>query len=67
MNYIDHWLIVISTITGPVSIYAFVSLVGIPIGVISSVTGWKICVTAGIKKYKLIIKKRRKNMTSHNS
>ena len=67
MNYIDHWLIVISTITGPVSIYAFVSLVGIPIGVISSATGWKICVTAGIKKYKLIIKKRRKNMTSHNS
>ena len=31
LNYIDHLLIAISTITGYVSISAFASLVGIPI------------------------------------
>ena len=31
LNYIDHLLIVISTITGCVSISAFASLFGIPI------------------------------------
>ena len=38
LNYIDHSLIVISTITGCVSISAFASLVGIPIGIMSSAT-----------------------------
>ena len=62
LNYIDHSLIVISTITGCVSISAFASLVGIPIGITSSATGLKVCViTAGIKKYKSIIKKKKKN------
>ena len=36
LNYIDHLVITISTITGCVSISAFTSLVGITIGVISS-------------------------------
>ena len=31
LNYIDHSLIVISTITGCVSVSAFATLVGIPI------------------------------------
>ena len=61
LNYIDHSLIVISTITGCVSISAFASLVGIPIGITSSAIGLKICaITAGIKKYKSIIKKKKK-------
>ena len=61
LNYIDHSFIVISTITGCVSISAFASLVGIPIGIASSTIGLKICViTAGIKKYKSIIKKKKK-------
>ena len=61
MNYIDLLPDVISTITGCVSISAFASLVGIPIGVTSSATGLKICViTAGIKKCKPINKKKRK-------
>ena len=61
MNYIEHLLILISTITGYVSITAFASLVGVPIGTTSSAIGLKICViTAGIKKYKLIIKKKKK-------
>ena len=42
-------------------VWAFASLVGIPIGITSSVIGLKICViTAGIKKYKSIIKKKKK-------
>ena len=58
---IDHLLIVISTITECVSISAFTSLVGIPIEITSSSIGLKICaITAGFKKYKSIIKKKKK-------
>ena len=50
-NYIEHFIILCSTITGYVSISAFTSLVGLPIGVTSSVIGFKICaITAAIKK-----------------
>ena len=50
LNYIKHLLIAIFTITGCVSISAFTSLVGIPIGITSSAIGLKICViTARIK------------------
>ena len=49
LNYIEHFLILGSTITGCVSISAFASLVGIPIGITSSAIGLKICtITAGI-------------------
>ena len=37
LNYIDHQLFVISTITRCVSISAFASLVGIPIGITFSI------------------------------
>ena len=61
LNYIEHFLILASTITGCVSISAFASLVGIPIGITSSAIGLKICaITAGIKKYKSIIKEKKK-------
>ena len=65
MNYIEHLLIAISTIAGCVSISAFASLVGIPIGITSSAIGLKIWVITTvicviIKKYKSIIKKKRK-------
>ena len=43
LNYIDNLLIVVSTITGRVSISAFTSLVGIPIGITSSAIALKIC------------------------
>ena len=40
---------------------AFASLVGIPIGITSSVIGLKIyAITAGIKQYKSIIQKNKK-------
>ena len=36
-------------------------MIGIPIGITSSVIGLKICtITAGIKKYKYLIKKKKK-------
>ena len=38
-NYIERWLILISTVSGCISISAFASLVGIPIGVTSSAIG----------------------------
>ena len=62
LNYIERSLIVTSSITGCVYIFAFASLVRIPIGITSSEIGLKICViTAGIKKYKSLIKKKKKS------
>ena len=64
VNYIEHFLILASTITGCVSISAFASLIGIPIGITSSAIGLKICaITAGIKKYKSIKKKKKHDKT----
>ena len=60
LNYIEHFLILTSTINGCVSISAFPSLVGIPIGITSSAFGLKICaINAEIKKYTSIIKKKK--------
>ena len=51
LNYIEHFLILVFAITWYVSISAFASLVGIPIGITSSVIGLKICaINAAIKK-----------------
>ena len=61
LNYTDHLLIVISTITECLFISAFATLLGIHIGITSSATGLKICaITAGVKKCKSIIKKKKK-------
>ena len=61
MNYIEQLLILISTITGCVSILAFAFVVGMPIGITTSTIAVKICViTTGIKRYKSINKKKRK-------
>ena len=61
VNYIVHLLSFSSKVTGCVSISAFASLVDIPIGITSSPIGLKICViTARIKMYKSIIKKKKK-------
>ena len=59
LNYIENFLILASTITGCISISTFASLLGIPIGITSSEI---VLITAGIKKYKSIIKKRKRNM-----
>ena len=60
LNYIEHFLILASTITECISIPAFTSLIGILIGITSSAIGLKICaIIVGIKKYKSIIKKKK--------
>ena len=62
LSYIEHFLILASAVTGCISISAFASLVGIPIGIASFVIVLKVCATiAVIKKYKSIIKKKRHN------
>ena len=61
LNYVKHFLILASTITGCVSISALTSLVGIPIGITSSAIGLENCaIIAAIKNYKLIIMKKKK-------
>ena len=60
LHYTDYSVILISTITGCIYILASAFLVGTPVGITSSATGLKTCViTAGIKKYKSIIKKKK--------
>ena len=44
LNYIDHLFVFASVVTRCVSISAFASLVGIPIGIACSPVGLKICV-----------------------
>ena len=54
--------ILASTVNGCVSISTLASLVCVLVGITSSAIGIKICeFTAGIKKYKSIIKKKKKN------
>ena len=61
--FIKHFLILSSTVAGFASISVFASLVSNPIGITSSAVGFKIClIAAAIKKYKLIIKKRKRSM-----
>ena len=60
-KYIEHFLILASTITRCISISAFAFSLGIPIGITSSAIGLKIfAIATGIRKYKTIIKKKKK-------
>ena len=53
INYIEHFLILGTTITGCISISASASLVGIPVVITSSSIGLKICAkTEAISRYK---------------
>ena len=59
LNYIQHFLILDSIINGCISISVVTFLVTIPIGSTSSAIRLKIyAITAGIKKYKSIIKNK---------
>ena len=63
LNHIEHFLVLASTIIVCILISAFASLLDIPIEITSSATGLKTCaIAAGIKKCKLIIKKRKRSM-----
>ena len=61
LPYVEHFLILVSTVIGCVSISAFGSLLGILIRITSSAIGLKVCATTvGIEKYKSITKKNKK-------
>ena len=48
LNYVEHLLILASTVTGCVSVSSFPLLVCVPVGITSSAVGIKICaITAG--------------------
>ena len=65
LNYVEHFLILVSTITSCISIFALTSLVCVPVGITSSAVGIKICaIFAVIKKYTSVIKKKKKK--KHN-
>ena len=50
LNYTEHFLILVSEVTGCISIYAFTFFLGIPIGITSSPIRLKIfAITLGIK------------------
>ena len=62
LNYVEHFLILACTINWCISISAFASLFGIPIGISTFAVGLKIyTIAAGIKTYKSINKKRKRN------
>ena len=62
LNQAEHFLILVSTVTGCVSISTFASLAFAPVGITSSVRETKVCaITAEIKKYKSVIKKKKKH------
>ena len=61
LNYIEDLPILASAVTGCLSIPFFASLFGISTVIMSFAIGLKICAMAGwIKKYKPIIKKKKK-------
>ena len=61
LNYVEKLLILASTIAGCVPISSFALLVCVPVGIKSSAVGLKIwLISARIKKYKPIIKKKKK-------
>ena len=61
LNYIEHLLISVSTVSGCVSISAFAYVVGILLGIMSSVLELKIClITAGIKRCRSVIQKKKR-------
>ena len=63
LSYIEHFLILIAAVTGCILISTFASLLGIAIGTAIFSVGLGIsAITASIKKYKSIIKKKKKNM-----
>ena len=66
INYVENLLILSSTITGCVSIFAFSLLVGTNVGITSSSVGISICaIIVGIKKHKSMIKKKKSMIKQH--
>ena len=60
LNYFEHFILFVSAVIGCFSISAFASLVDVPVGIANSAVG--ITIRAGIRKYKSIIKVKRKKL-----
>ena len=61
LNYVEHLLILVSTVTKCAWISVFTSSVCVSVCITSSAVGLEICaIIARIKKYKSIIKKKKK-------
>ena len=61
LNYVEHLLVLPSTITGSVLICAFASLACVPVDIVSSAVGLKTsAITPAIKRSQSIIKKKNK-------
>ena len=61
LNYFEHLLILVSTVTGCLWISTFASLVSVRVGIASSAVGIKVFrITSRFKKYKSLIKKKKK-------
>ena len=61
LNYVEHLLILVSTVKDCVSVSAFASSVCVPVRITSSPVGLNICaITWGTKKYTSITKKKKK-------
>ena len=61
LNCIEHFLALVFAATGCISFSVFPSQIDIPTGFLSSKIGLNICATiTEIKKYKLIIKKKKR-------
>ena len=61
LNYIEYFLILTFTVTRCISNSAFAFLLGITTGIMSSAIGFRNCaISAGLKKYKSIINKKKK-------
>ena len=58
LNYFEHFILFVSAVIGCFSISAFASLVDVPVGIANSAVG--LTIRAGIRKYKSIIKVKRK-------
>ena len=53
LNYFEHFVVFVSSVSDCISISVFASLAGVSVGIASSVVGLEICaITAGTKKYK---------------
>ena len=60
LNYFEHFILFFSAVIGCFSISAFASLVDVPVGIANSAVG--LTIRAGIRKYKSIIKVKRKKL-----
>ena len=62
LNYLKHFLVFVSVCSVCISTFAFGPLIVVPVGIIGTAVGLKICgITAAIKKYKSVITGKSKN------